>query len=361
VDFLEAWIRETAPALEGLETHNCSARRIRNLPGAYTHSHPLDISQIGPVNEKQRMDVTQSSSSRVAVCLTGQMRNSFEPCTVHYLLDRLVKPLNADLYVYLNAQHDEQRMYQGYQKDAFDSAPRLKKLLIDSGVQLRSFHVLPLNDMDPKSDCPDGQGVNSGFPQSLGFRACGEQVVGRGYDWIVRTRTDLSMPARFLSLPKRLPNIDSDSGVVLANPGSDCPCSRGLLQNASTKNVPLCQCTIDTFALVYGYAAHHAYFMGFHDDYVHCRRHQFGCIACAKGGRWTRSPPECKLGASLAARGIQIWPLIVLARTNISFWPELVRGKMTCMHQNIEKPVVDIDAQAMSLVPPQRQCPLATR
>jgi len=101
-----------------------------------------------------------------------------------------------------------------------------------------------------------------------------------------------------------------------------------------------------------GHAAQHAYFVGTHDDYVHCRRHQFSsCAVCAKGSRWGRSSPECKLGASLAARGIQI------RHTSTAYglhphaqqrdapkvpWAKLIRG--TCPKEALEGAAVDLDA-----------------
>lgn len=98
-------------------------------------------------------------------------------------------------------------------------------------------------------------------------------------------------------------------------------------------------------------ASQHAYLTGYHEDFTRCQRRHFesyatrpecadvwvrgsgpgssGCVMVpelvSKGARWGHSPPECKLGASIAIRGVPMRSFAFASR-NPAAAPSIVRG-----------------------------------
>ena len=116
-------------------------------------------------------------TTRVAVCITGELRNFDSPCTLPALLERMVAPLGADVYVFVNAPD-------------LSNKERLRRILDDHGSRVRAFSVENRRTSNRTApECPDARGGNNGYPQSIGLAECGAAAIPNGYDWILRVRT----------------------------------------------------------------------------------------------------------------------------------------------------------------------------
>ena len=135
---------------------------------------------------RARRKSTHARRARVAVCLLGQLRQSFaQSCTVQTMVDRLIKPLDADVYVFVNSD-DATSGPKGISESLGATRTRLRQLLVDTSV--RAFE-LNSSRGQPTIACKDAEdvgGIPSGFPQSRGLAACGAHAIPQGYDWIIR-------------------------------------------------------------------------------------------------------------------------------------------------------------------------------
>ena len=206
---------------------------------------------------------------------------------------------------------------------------------------------------------------------------------------LASVRPDYSIPFRLPELPRRL-NFSVPNGVVVSAPSAcDCgpkmgPCTHRSLCGATGDNV--CQRysnSLDSFicgsthratstshaaqfALVYGLAAQHAYFTGYHEDFVHCRRRAFQSGVCLVGKNISfAGTAESKLGASLAMREIPIRDIRFTTRRFAD--PSVVRSECGPLES---QPEFDMPAAAVATIPPgpwdlegrRTACePLATR
>ena len=167
----------------------CEVKKLVSALSSAPTSMPKDLSELGPparlVKQVQhhRPDATGVAPTSVAVCVSGELRSWAldDPCTLHQLVERVIRPLDADVYVYLNSK-DVSRAEWAVQQ-AFTS------------VRLRDSRIVGQDNLTG-IDCPDALGTNNGFPLARSMSPCGAHVVPRGYDWIVRAR-----PGNWCALP----------------------------------------------------------------------------------------------------------------------------------------------------------------
>ena len=301
----------------------------------------LAASYAGNASERQA-----ASATTVAVCLSGELREWMyeDPVTLWRLLERVVLPLDADLYVYMNAKNVSAAA--AHVNHRFFARARLMALeIISQSGSTRGFN---------NATCADQRGFNHGFFQSIGMKRCGESAVPRGYTWIIRLRPDLSLPIRIPALPRRLP-FGNDNGVVFAINAHCVPAGCSPMPGP-TQCPPdgTCGALSDTFALIYGLQAQHAYFNGIHDDFVRCRRHrfhaQYHCEACAMGGRSGLSSPETKVGASLAVRGVSVRDYRFATRSSSDL--HICRDAKACRLIDPDPVRVSMCPEALAAVPP---------
>ena len=232
----------------------------------------------------------RADASRIGVCLSGRLREVAWPCVSERLVRQIIRPLDAEVHAFLNI--DSSKVNASY------------KMVIEAfmGTNVRALRIDAVDDIPTSATCDDGRGTNNGFPQSRGWRQCAASMLTthRDYAWIFRLRPDVLVPFAFEALPSRL-NVQPPRGFVIAAWNAQCLCRHNCTRST------LCGCAGDLFAMVQGRAAQHAYFEGYADDFDQCTRSRFRCQACAHGAMTGRSPPECKLGASLAQRNIPIY------------------------------------------------------
>ena len=242
--------------------------------------------------------------ARVGVCLSGRLRFFDEPCAGPIIVRRFIKPLHAHVFAFFNVPSIE------FNK----SSAIAHEMLADVDVQ--ALEITMEEEVRPSSKtCEDGQYANNGFAQSRGLQRCGRAMLHRNYDWILRLRPDMYQDFAFISLPPQL-DFPTPNGVVLGSAVAACGC--GLFKNANLgacTRENLCGCIGDNFALVHGRVAQHAYFSGYADDFDNCVRKTFTCPTCRvmSGPNAQRQSPECKLGASLAHRGVPSYDIRQLA------------------------------------------------
>ena len=245
----------------------------------------------------------------VAVCLSGAARELDRPCTGVTFVNRLIRPLNAHVFIFLNAPSSKA------------SQVYASVLRIFNRTDVRALEVLHVDSTPtPKNTttCSEGYGYNNGYPQSIGFMRCATLVVPQNYSWIFRMRPDVTMNFGFERLP--LPFQGANQNLVIANTVAACFCgynNKRVWEGTCLKTKQLCGCIGDAWAMVHGRAAQRAYFEGYHDDFITCARtrsaastDQFAPKRCPQCIMAARLPtPECRLGTSLARRGIPVYDM----------------------------------------------------
>ena len=292
----------------------------------------------------------------VAACVSGRFRNFGAPCTGPLTVERIILPLRAHVYAFLNAPTAEVNQ-------SLDIARRVL-----DGADVRALEVAAVDDTPSCSSCQvDGSGANNGYPQSRGLLKCAGAALhpnAPAYDWIFRLRPDTLIPYTFPSLPPRL-QFHAPRGVVIAGAASECGC--GVLgspnadrqmwrrEGGTCTRDTLCSCASDAFAMVHGREAQLAYFSGYATDFDTCARanHSKACVACVRGGKGHQSPPECKLGASLAYRGVPVYHVLWLVDPNEQpYWSvAIARGSFNCTAATAAPPL-RIHPRALHAIPP---------
>ena len=127
--------------------------------------------------------------------------------------------------------------------------------------------------------------------------------------------------------------------------GCECPAIRS---PSSCAHGGLHACIEDGTALIHGARAQRAYLYDFLNDFSavdgrECptlqtaqRRHKLECAVC-KAGASRGACGECKLGATLAARGIQTYGLAPMLNTSAA---QIVRGPTTNPREKLKHPPV---------------------
>lgn len=238
--------------------------------------------------------VRSHRTASVAVCLTGQYRTFDHSCAGPLTVQRFIRPLSADVYAFMNAPTAEVNR-------SYDQARRIL-----NGTRLRMLRVDAV-DSCSKEGCahlaPNCSGA--GFPQTRGLQQCGLHAVRQNYTWIIRVRPDALVG---FTMPSALPAslvFDPPRGLAIVGHVSECACGRfPRVDLGNCTRQTICGCAHDSFAMVYGHFAQQAYFIGFADDYDTCAHTRIG-YGCPTG-RCTPTP-ECRLGGSLAARGVPVY------------------------------------------------------
>ena len=197
--------------------------------------------------------------------------------------NRVVAPLNASVYFVSNVPTTEEKSKaEAIVRSTFSSADlRHLEVYVQSNASLgpRCFH---------------------GALQTEGLRRCWHAMNAACpscYDWVVRLRTDVHVPFVLHSLPLLSVWRPRDRAVV----GFVAQCT---LRTGTGAVGMACACVDDEFALLPGAKVQRAYLLGFGGDF--CKRRSEACAACHMGHRAeSHATPECKLGHSLALRGIE--------------------------------------------------------
>lgn len=256
---------------------------------------------------------------KVGVCLSGEIRNFDDPCTLRTVIDNVILPLQGDIIACVSATGSDAEW-------RWNRVQMLHEMLL-STQRLAHFSVQIADNFTPDcNDAREGRGHSVGWLQAKGFACCAEHALDRGYDWMVRARLDTHLPFVIRTLPSAMA-FDAPHGVVI---GTDFVMDCAGCRPEGFKPCPLstrCNCVGDKFALIFGRDAQRAFFKDYHDDFVHCRRKNFTCSGCASYVNGPKSVAvECKLGATLNARGVHVRDLNFAARYDSAATPAILRA-----------------------------------
>jgi hypothetical protein len=173
---------------------------------------------------------------------------------------------------------------------------------------------------------------------------------GRSFSWVLRTRPDVVLPWVFASLPA----LPQHTQLVIAGyvGGCECPAIRS---PSSCAHGGLHACIEDGTALIHGARAQRAYLHDFLSDFsavdggaCHTpqepqRRHKLECAVC-KAGAARGACAECKLGATLAARGIQTFGLAPMLNTTAA---QIVRAPTSNPHRQLKHTPVVVTGESL--------------
>ena len=302
-------------------TYNARASRCK-VAGVGTRRRPAasGASTTGSMALSSKQTAASVAPSRkapsVAVCISGQFRSFADHCAGPQTVQRVILPLRADVYAFMNAPSEH--VNQSY---------KIARRILQH-TSLRALHIasvesrMKLNNASCSKADPT---AGTGYAQSRGLQQCGLHILPQrqgqwtSYVWIIRVRPDaligFTMPR---ALPRRL-NFDAPRGLAIVGFVSECGCGKfpasGGIRTSSNRctRETLCGCSHDSFAMVNGRAAQEAYFNGFADDYDTCARKQFICPGCQG------KAAECKLGASLKHRGIAVYDIRFLFSSKHKF------------------------------------------
>lgn len=203
-------------------------------------------------------------SMATALCVTGSVRTLSSDCTLRRTLDNVASPLHADVFLSINVR----------QTSTLKNVSNFVEIM--RGLGHRIIHndiYIDSGRYKETRSCAD----TLGRPQAEGMARCmrAVQSTNRKYDFVIRTRTDLYVPFRIMSLPKPI------SGTAYVGfVGKRC--------NGNTV-----WWTDDRFAILPTHAAQNAYLYGYGRDF--CRRPCYDSSCRA---------PECKMGYSLMRRNV---------------------------------------------------------
>ena len=241
--------------------------------------------------------------SSLSVCVTGELR-TFE-YTGATLVGAVQPALRALWVAAVNVQGPE------YVQQA--RSLLLKELPNGSLIDVRVSNL--------SARCSDTRG----HAQALGLAQCWELLRAANHfaPWLLRTRPDVVLPWRFVSLPA----LRSTVNFVIAGYVGGCTCPAvGTPQHCAVDGYHAC--IDDNTALIHGTEAQHAYLFGYFEDFAPVdgrstcltpespqRRHRLLCPTCREGAS-RGACGECKLGATLASRGIRSYGLAPLLNTS---------------------------------------------
>ena len=255
----------------------------------------------------------------VAACFTGEARTLHLPCTMRATLDRMVRPLHADVFAILNVGTSAevprvQMQLEAMLRDAFPEGATwrpLQRLLV---YAYNAADVDATTPIEIKTTSMSAA-VMRVAPQRLAavrnqahalLRAASLIFAERiAYDWILRLRTDIYVPYVLQSLPTAaqmltLTRHSNSSGATAIENGDIYPShlfvDYVLGHCADEPDSPYMRArwTDDRMAFLPGLRAQEAYLVGYARDFL--RRPTI---------RETRSSSaECQLGWTLAARAL---------------------------------------------------------
>ena len=279
---------------------------------------------------------SSSSSSRIGVCISGSLRSFSQPCVHSTIVQNLVLPTQADVYAFLNVPDAAQ----------IDSTHAMVSRLLQAAnlkaLKVTAFSVATQPLRDANGSLCDAKG----YAQAAGLRECGRAMLPVGYQWIMRLRPDMAYQFRLHSLPA--PAAMPRPALVIAAFVADCGC--GFRLGQCVDPATLCGCISDNFAFILGAAAQQAYFSGYGEDF--CRRRPLANLPrqTTPGGKGPATPPECKLGWSLATRGIPAYDLRYASRQENH--PIVVRQQCAPAQWELLNRSFELRAAALRTLPP---------
>ena len=128
---------------------------------------------------------------KIATCLSGQAPRSIElPCIGKNIIDNIIVPLNSDLYISLNSPNSNE----------VNKTKNILKRLISNTSYIKLLDVYKHDNNYTSQKCSYSV---AGRPQAEGFIRCYNKIKHNkiDYAWIFRTRPDLYIPIKFVSLP----------------------------------------------------------------------------------------------------------------------------------------------------------------
>lgn len=281
------------------------------------------------------------SETTVGVCLSGSLRSFAQPCVSNSIVENVILPLDADVYAFINVPTASTvRADREKAVTAAEALPEVRRLL--QKTRLKALEIV-VHNASAKPDCN-----TKGFEQSIGLLQCGRAMSG-AYDWIARIRPDASFQWRLTALPT-MPH----TAVAIAGHVSECGCGtapKPAQTPAGTCHFgQTCGCMSDTFALLWGRKAQDAYLIGYSQDW--CHRHRVaGVPQSVPGGKDPEaSAPECKLGYSLATRGVAAADLRFVSRRDTH--PLTIRTVCTVAQLGASTHPWEITPDALRTLPP---------
>jgi len=192
---------------------------------------------------KHKLDTVHTRVMSAAVCLSGSLRTLDMHCVGALTMERIVQPIDADLYAFVNVPVESNRYVQ-------ESADRLVRALAHNGhVRLKHIEV---DNNSPNDQMP-------GYHEVRGLKKCWKHTgAHQDYDWIVRVRTDVYYGFRLAPLPKK-----AEAGVgeamyagFVGKPG----CANGVQQGEALRMDDRMD---DGFAVLHGPTAQRAFLKDF--------------------------------------------------------------------------------------------------
>ena len=299
----------------GVEGSPSLTPSIPRSPNSSIADTVLAAASYEPVVWSRRTGNSRGNSD-VGICVTGMLRNFDDPCTLRTLIERMALPLRADVYTVVSI---DTRTSKSIERERSRIAMLHRMLTRALGRQLvyfRGIEAFPLQSRRP--NCTVDKVLGPLWYQSRSLRCCADQALHRGYTWMVRTRMDLNIPWFVESLPTTL-SYRAPAGVVfVAISGMSLHWCSGCNEggdNAALPCEPSSRCARigDGFALVYGAAAQHAYFVGVHSDFADCARPR---ALDTKKSEMRGAFPEDKLAWSIGTRGVLVRDLRFAVRSD---------------------------------------------
>lgn len=314
---------------------------------------------------RARGGINRTAASGVGVCLSGSLRTFLLPCVGRRLVNTIILPLGADLFASINVPNASQRN---------SLTPKIHRVLDGTKLIALDVHVYRRKR---RTTCSNDNEL--GYPQTVGLQWCADQMLTRHYAWIVRVRTDAWVPFVVRSLPEVAPY--GPAGAAITTYTFVCQTCR---DSPRCDDTTLCYCTNDHFAMLAGARAQHAYLRGFGRDSCQrtwplpgmeapyaalgrpnwvnrigdavglghlASRHPFGGQPITL--RDVRSP-ECKLGWSLASRGVPLRDLTFASCHSAAVRAvrtSSLQGGVSCTAAQLAPPSFELRPEAVAAVP----------
>ena len=247
----------------------------------------------------------ERTAPSLAVCLSGSLRTFAS--TGPFLVAAVQPSLPSIWMAAVNVQNPND----------VEPAQALLSRTLHSGALI---DVVVSHRSDAQCSDIRGQAQAAGLVKCWGML---ERLRSRGFRfrWVLRTRPDVILPWILASLPVLPPQLD----LVIAGYVGGCECpAKGTPTHCAHGG--LHACIEDGTALIHGIHAQRTYLYEFGNDFnalnghacrtpqTPQRRHTLTCPVCRVGAS-RGACAECKLGASLAARGIPTFGLAPMLNT----------------------------------------------
>lgn len=273
------WVGPLRPPGRSRWCANLPSWESISQPRVKPGSHANESRQVHDGSRRGRDHSLVDPAPRVAACITGRFRFFDQPCNGPMLVERLLLPTAADVFVFANV---------GSAAEIAPATTVARSVL--AGTRVVTIEIISQEPSPQLSTCNDAQGssTSSGFPSAMSVRRCAAPALAGKYDWVLRTRPDFHFPFSLaLGLPHKF-DFPTPNGVAIVKMVTRCHgCAHGTVCATDT----MCNCLDDSFALLYGLAAQRAYLRDHADDFTLCRRANFSCTACADGNQARRSAP----------------------------------------------------------------------